>query len=397
MSWQTCDIMEARRCFIEDVQRGSLSVSEICRRHGISRKTGYKWMARYHGSGDQGLVDLSRKPINSPTRTASEIEGKVLKIRELHPCWGGRKIQRVLYNEGLSRELIPAASTITNILRRHGVLSQGTREGCSAFTRFERGSPNSLWQMDFKGHFAMDGAKRCYPLTVLDDHSRYNLVLEACQGEARSDVQPVLTKAFQRYGLPKEILCDHGSPCGSGSTPQGNKRGTPGLEVWLTRLGIKLIHGRVRHPQTQGKEERFHRTFKAEVIMRESLWRDLTHCQNEFNSWREVYNHKRPHEALGMETPGDRYQLSMRSFPSILPEEESFYLNDDVLRRVQSKGEINFKNGTFYVGQGYRGELIALRPIGELRWEVYHCWKRLGEIDLNKQIKRKKYYTSILP
>jgi len=389
--------MEARRYFIEDVQLGTLSIAEVCRRHGISRKTGYKWIARYHDNGDVGLKDHSRKPIHSPIRTSSKVEEKVLKIRELHPCWGGRKIRQILYNEGLCSELLPAASTISNILRRHGKLGQGTREGSSTFIRFERGSPNSLWQMDFKGHFAMDESKRCYPLTVLDDHSRYNLVLEACRGEARKDVQPVLTRAFQRYGLPKEILCDHGNPWGTGFDSQGKKCGTPGFEVWLTRLGIKLIHGRVRHPQTQGKEERFHRTLKAEVIMRESLWRDLTHCQKEFNSWREIYNHKRPHEALGMKTPGDRYQLSPRNYPSILPEEESFYLSDDVLRRVQSKGEINFKNGTFFVGQGYKGELIALRPIEELRWDVYHCWKRLGEIDLNKQIKRKKYYTSLLP
>lgn len=397
MSWQICDIMEARQSFIEDVLRNSLSMAEVCRRHGISRKTGYKWLDRYRLYGVDGLKDESKRPRSSPAQTSAEVEAKVLAIRELHPCWGGRKIRKVMQNEGLSIELLPAASTITNILRRNGKLGGGTREGVATYTRFERGAPNELWQMDFKGHFAMDGSQRCYPLTVLDDHSRYNLVLEACLNESRKGVQEILTRAFKRYGLPKEILCDHGSPWGSGFDSQGRKYGTPGFEVWLTRLGIRLIHGRVRHPQTQGKEERFHRTFKAEVLMRESLWRDLTHCQNEFNSWREIYNHKRPHESLDMETPGNRYQLSARCYPEILPPEESFYLEDDELRKVQSKGEINFQSGSFYIGAGYTGELIALRPTGELKWDVYHCWKRLGHIDLRKQIKRKSYYTRLLP
>ena len=395
MSWQICDIMKARNSFIEDCGRGSLSIAEVCRRHGISRKTGYKWLTRYHQKGVEGLVDASRRPLHSPLKSSRAIEEEVLKVRAEHPCWGGRKIRRVLINEGFDAGGVPAASTVTNILRRHGKLGAGMRGNATAFKRFERGEPNDLWQMDFKGHFGMDRGRRCYPLTVLDDHSRYNLVLEACKGESIGHVQPVLKRAFMRYGLPRQILCDHGNPWGNGLNEFGRLIGTPRLVVWLTRLGVQVIHGRVRHPQTQGKEERFHRTLKAEVLTSELLWRNHAHCQDRFDSWREVYNHKRPHEALDMETPSCRYKLSSRSCPEELPAPESFYLEGDHLRRVKSKGEITFRNRFFHIGNAYRGEMIALRRVGELQWDIYHCWKCLGTADLSLKPKQKGRYHSI--
>lgn len=381
--------------FIEDWARDSLSMSEVCRRHGISRKTAYKWVERYKNGGSKELADKSRRPINSPLRSSELIEQAVVKVRNEHPCWGGRKIRKVLLNEGMAEDLTPAASTISNILRRHNLLGAGTRSGAPNIQRFERNEPNDLWQMDFKGYFGMDNGRRCYPLTVLDDHSRYNLILEACSSETTLTVQPILERTFIRYGMPREILCDHGNPWGKGLNKFGEMRGTPKLVVWLTRLGVRVIHGRVRHPQTQGKEERFHRTLKAEVIMSEQLWRDHAHCQKEFNNWREVYNHKRPHEALDMETPSTRYSLSNRSYPEKLPLADSFYLEDDDLRRVKSKGEITYKNRFFHIGNAYVGEVIALRRIGERKWEVYHCWKSLGIVDLTLPAKKKGRYHSI--
>ena len=395
MGWQICDLMKARMMFIEDCERGSLSMTEVCRRHGISRKTGYKWLARYQQKGFEGLADESRRPRQSPFKSSELIEQSVLAVRAEHPCWGGRKIRRVLINEGMAPGEAPAASTVTNILRRHGKLGAGTREGAPDFKRFERREPNDLWQMDFKGHFAMDMGRRCHPLTVLDDHSRYNLVLEACRGESIRDVKPVLESAFRRYGLPRQILCDHGNPWGKGLNEFGEIAGTPALVVWLTRLGVHVIHGRVRHPQTQGKEERFHRTLAAEVIRSEELWRNHRHCQEAFDSWRVIYNHKRPHESLGMETPSERYRLSERSYPELLPPPESFYLEDDELRRVKSKGEITFRNRFFHVGNAYRGEVIALRRTGEQRWDIYHCWKRLGTADFSLPAKAKGRYHTI--
>lgn len=383
--------MESRANFISDYHRGQLSFSELCRRHGISRKTGYKWLSRYKESGAEGLADRSRRPLSHPKHSSEATEQAVVSIRREHPVWGGRKIRRVMANEGFE-EPLPAPSTVSNILRRHGLLGDGTRAGSKPVQRFERAEPNDLWQMDFKGWIRLGNGKRCHPLTILDDHSRYNISLEACSRENERTVRPLLTKAFRRYGLPRQILCDHGSPWGTGMNELGQQIGTPKLEVWLMRLGIELIHGRVRHPQTQGKEERFHRTLKAEVLDRESLWRDLTHCQNAFNHWQQIYNEKRPHDSLDEQTPSCRYRLSVRSYPEELPNPESFYLKEDELRTVKSKGEITFKNHFFYIGSAYTGSPVALRHRAAGVWEVYYCWKSLGLIDINKTHKQKGRY-----
>jgi transposase InsO family protein len=174
MSWLTKNLMEARNEFIEDLRSGVLTMSEVCRRHGISRKTGYKWQQRHEKGGPSALMDESRKPHISPLKTCVKLEEAVLQIRKEHPVWGGRKIRRVLYNGGIPRDDLPAASTITNILRRHDMLGEGTRMGSVNVQRFERETPNDLWQMDFKGHFQTSRSGRCYPLTVLDDATRYN-------------------------------------------------------------------------------------------------------------------------------------------------------------------------------------------------------------------------------
>jgi len=394
MPWKICNQMESRRYFISDHLRGQLSFSELCRRHGISRKTGYKWLTRYKQSGFSGLCDRSRKPRSSPSRSSDGTEQAVLTVRKEHPVWGGRKIRRVMLNEGIEAT-VPAPSTISNILRRHGLLGCGTREGSKPLQRFERAEPNDLWQMDFKGWIGLGNGKRCYPLTILDDHSRYNISLEACGSEKERTVRPRLQKAFRRYGLPRQILCDHGSPWGTGVNESGQQTGTPKLEVWLMRLGVELIHGRVRHPQTQGKEERFHRTLKAEVLKRESLWRDLWHCQKAFDHWQQIYNEKRPHDSLNEQTPSIRYRLSTRSYPERLPDPESFYLKEDELRTVKSKGEITFKNHFFYIGSAYTGSAVALRPSAAGVWDVYYCWKHIGTVDLNNVSKKKGRYHSI--
>ena len=389
MSWGVCDLMKAREDFLTDVKLGGLPFAKLCRRHEISRKTGYKWLARQGGEGEaMVLEDRSRKPLKSPSQTSAAMEERVLAVRREHPCWGGRKIVKVLANEGVEGPL-PAPSTVTNILRRHGLLGGGMREGAKTFQRFERPEPNDLWQMDFKGHFGLAGGARCHPLTVLDDHSRYNLVLQACAGETREVVQKLLEEAFRRYGLPRQILCDHGSPWGTGLRDDGRAYGRTGMCYWLARLGIDLIHGRPRHPQTQGKEERFHRTLDVEVLRRESLWRDLGHCQEEFDRWSGIYNRKRPHDSLELDRPVDRYRLSQRSYPERLAEVESFYLAGDELRKVRSKGEINFGNRTFAIGSALTGEVVALRAAGDGCHEVYYCWKRLGKIDLQLAVKGK--------
>jgi transposase InsO family protein len=375
MRFREVSAMDQRRELVVFAAREGANIRELCRRFRVSPTTAYKWRERYRRAGLAGLVDRSRRPKASPLQTSAAIEAKVLELRERsNNVWGGRKIKRALEDRGEAD--IPAASTITAILRRHDRLNESSAaEHPGPWRRFERESPNELWQMDFKGHFAMHSG-RCHPLTALDDHSRYNLVLSACADEQGQTVRRHLEEAFRRYGLPLAMLMDGGPPW---SDPGGDHTR---LSVWLMRLGVRVLHGRPRHPQTQGKEERFHRTFKAEVVSGRSF-RDLADCQRAFDEWRPRYNHERPHDALGMATPAQRYRPSSRSFPDVLPPIE--YAPDDQVRKVDSDGFISFKNRPRRISKALRGELIALRPSGEDGvFAVHYCAHRITTIDLRQ-------------
>lgn len=373
MPWQEVTPMSQRRDFIALATAPGANVSELCRRFGISRKTGNKWLARFRELGPKGLENRSKRPHSSPRKVAQAVEAKVLSLRAKHPAWGGRKLRARL--KALGQPDVPAASTITAILDRNGQLDEQRRE-TRDWQRFEHEAPNRLWQMDFKGHFQTDGP-RCHPLTLLDDHSRFSLCLKALGNERSTSVQETLSEVFRRYGLPERILADNGSPWGDDPDSPHTI-----LTVWLLRLGVKISHGRPYHPQTQGKEERFHRTLKAEVI-RHGRFRDLEDAQKQFDRWREVYNHERPHEALGLAVPASRYQASKRSFPESLPPVE--YDSGEIVRRVCSNGRITYKNRLLKVGKAFRGYPVVLRPTqqdGE--FGVFFCNEQVKTLDLRQ-------------
>ena len=373
MPWMEVSTVSARCEFLQWAVSGKLPFSVLCQRFGISRKTGYKWLHRYEAEGFDGLQDRSRRPIRSPSRTASAIEMAVLAERDAHPVWGGRKIRARLRMQGFSS--VPSPSTITAILKRHGLIDPAESQKRQAFQRFEHEAPNVLWQMDFKGHFPTRQG-RCHPLTVLDDHSRFSIGIQACDNERGVTVQRHLTRMFDRYGLPERMLMDNGPPFGAAGMGDYTV-----LTVWLIRLGIAITHGRPYHPQTQGKEERFHRTLKAEVL-RDRTWRDLAHCQHAFDQWRDVYNLERPHQALDMMVPAHRYRPSSQSFPPTLPPIE--YGPDDAVRKVQGKGEIHFRGRVFRISRGLFGQAVGLRPTADDgQFDVYFCHQRVGQIDLN--------------
>ena len=372
MPWKVNDTMSLRSEFVLLAGKEGSNFAELCRRFGISRKAGYKWIRRYSEEGVEGLKDRSRRPGNSPAKTPEDIETQVIALRDDHPAWGGRKLHARLVNQGYGG--VPAASTITGILRRYGRLDPAESYKHKAWQRFEHPAPNCLWQMDFKGHFPMSKG-RCHPLTVLDDHSRYSLGVYACGNERTETVRESLTQIFRRYGLPDQMLMDNGSPWGD----DGRTRFTP-LTVWLLRLGVKTSHGRPYHPQTQGKDERFHRTLKAEVL-RYQHFSDLSHCQREFDAWRQIYNHERPHEALGNQVPADRYRVSPRSFPSKLPTIE--YDWADTVRKVGEKGVLSYQGQVFKIPRAFKGYKVALRPTeidGVL--DVVFCSYTVSKIDL---------------
>jgi transposase InsO family protein len=303
------------------------------------------------------------------------MEEAVLGVRDEHPCWGGRKIRRRLVN--LGKEGVPSASTITEILRRHGRIEKEASRRAAPGRRFEHARPNDLWQMDFKGHFGLTAGGRCHPLTVLDDHSRFALALHACGNEQGSTVQVVLTAVFRRYGLPWAMLMDNGSPWGNDEV----HRHTP-LTVWLMEQGIRISHGRPYHPQTQGKDERFHRTLEAELL-RGREFSDLEDCQVHFDPWREMYNTERPHEALELAVPASRYQVSPRRFVETPVEWD--YGPAAVTRKVYDQGCISFRGREHKVGRAFQGRRVGLRPLDQDgRFGVYFCRTKIHEIDLRE-------------
>jgi len=386
MPWKLPTTMTLRLEFVNLARAENANLSELCRRFGISRKTGYKWLARYATGNAPALEDRSRRPRRSPGRTPETMCQRLRELRAAHPAWGARKLRRRLADLGVQD--LPAASTIGGLLQRDGYIA-ATGGQPHPYVRFERACPNELWQMDFKGHVALSRGGRCHPLTLLDDHARYLLGLRACARENDATVRPHLQEIFERYGLPENLLCDNAAPW------SGNRGEWTPLAIWLVRLGIRVLHGRPYHPQTQGKEERFHRTLQAEIFSRTDL-RDLDHSQEAFDQWRPVYNQERPHEALAMATPASRYTPSARSLPKHLPPIE--YSPGDLTFTVKGKGEITWKNRTYYLGNGFAKQPIALRPhVTDGLYAVFFCQQRLGWIDLHQPpAKSKNHYLNLL-
>lgn len=371
MPWQECSIMSSRQEFLSLVSQPGSNFSRLCQRFGISRKTGYKWRQRSQQGDGRDLGDRSRRPQHSPLRTAAKIEGQVLAIHDQY-TWGARKVAHCLERD---QQITLAKSTVHSILQRHGRVTDEPQPASGSYQRFEQERPNQLWQMDFKGHYALGNGERCHPLTVLDDHSRYSLCLQACRNEQTGTVQDGLTATFRRYGLPERMLMDNGSPWGH----DREHHHTP-LTVWLLHLGIGVSHSRPYHPQTQGKDERFHRSLKAEALGRR-MFGDFIQMQTRFDEWRHCYNHVRPHEALAMAVPASRYRVSQRAFPEQLPNFE--YGAVDQVRKVQTDGKIFFRNREFRVGKAFRGYPVALRPtLEDGLYEVYFATHRITAIDL---------------
>lgn len=371
MPWPRGEKALLRSEFVSFAQFPTTTFRDLCQRFGIRRKTGYKWLARAQADPAAPLVDRSRQPHHWPFRTSVGIEQAVLRVRDANPAWGGRKIQRVLRNRGYAT--VPVPSTITAVLRRHDRLSSAVTAARHRWQRFEEPAPNELWQMDFKGPFTICQSL-CHPLTVLDDHSRFALCLQACAHQEGATVQAALTTVFRRYGLPQRMCMDNGVPWGTGSP-----LALTHLSVWLIRLGITVSHSRFCHPQTQGKDERFHRTLEVELL-RGHPFRSLAHCQRAFDRWRYKYNHDRPHDALALEVPLARYQPSPRRFPTALPAIE--YSPDDQVRKVQDKGEISFQGRVLRLSRALRGQPVGLRPTArDGCFEVYFCHQKLMELD----------------
>lgn len=369
MPWREVSVMEARQEFVALALLEGSNRRELCRRFGIHPDTGYKWLKRW---ASEGLADRSRRPHRSPWRSDAAIEARIVALREEHPAWGARKLARCLERAGVA---CPAPSTVHAILQRHGCIV-APAGGPAAHRRFEKPAPNLLWQMDFKGHVPLGDGTRCHPLTIVDDHSRYAIGLDACGDERESTVQSRLERVFRCYGLPEAFFVDNGTPWGDASGQHWTRFG-----VWLLKLGIDLLHSRPYHPQSRGKNERFHRTLKAEVFAFERF-RDLTDVQRAFDRWRVVYNSDRPHQALDQDVPASRYRPSQRAMPARLPPVE--YAAGEIVRTVgTTKAYISFKGRLWKVPQAFCGERVAIRPRAtDGHYGIFFGAHPIAELDL---------------
>jgi len=347
MPFKEKTIVDERNEFVRRVLAHEATKAALCREYGISRPTGDNWLLR-HAQGEP-LTDRGRAPHRVPNKTDAAVEAQIVALRTKHPALGAKKLHKML--APVLGDALPAVSTVNEILKRNGCISAAASAAATPYKRFERSRPNDLWQMDFKGHFALDNGQRCHPLTVIDDHSRFGICLDAKLCETRAEVEQSLLRAFRAYGLPRQILCDNGSPWGNSQTFSYTK-----LEIWLLELDIHPIHGRVRHPQTQGKDERFNGTLKREhlaFLPPESL--DLT--QQHFDEFLRFYNFERPHHALGLDVPASRYYASERKMADAVCEWD---YAGGTLRTVKSTGYLAFQGQGYFLSEALGGKTVCL-------------------------------------
>jgi transposase InsO family protein len=364
MPWKVTPVLELRKVFVQQVLVLRRAVAAVCREHGISRKTAYKWLARHRGDPQIPLADRSRRPKRAPRRTSTEIETHVVEVRNRFG-WGSRKIRAVLLAQGVA---VPSVPTVNAILQRHGLITSTQRMEQPPPQFFTHSQPNELWQCDHKGPREV-ARQKIYSLTVIDDHSRFLLALHPCLDVTMKTAFAALWSVFGEFGLPERILCDNAF----GSLHQVPK--TPSwFEAQLIRLGIRPIHGRPYHPQTQGKVERLHGTLEREVwphVRHDSL----EHFAHDVDRWRtEIYNPLRPHEALNDQPPLARFRPSPRPRPDRLPEIE--YPAGSVLRKVDSTGRIGWKTYRILAGAGLTGEYVRVEE-RDHDIAVFYAWKQI--------------------
>ena len=346
MPWECKTVEEQRREFAEAAKE-TKNFSALCREFGITRKTGYKWVERYKENAD--LLDKSRKPFTVTNRTPIETEERIVVLRAENPGWGAKKLKEVLERQGHE---IPCVKTVNNILNRYGCISAEESRKHQAFTRFEKEHCNEMWQTDFKGEFRMADNNYCYPLNIFDDHSRFVIKIAPALSTANK-VIPAFRSAFCEYGMPNSVLSDNGAQFA------GFRQGYTRFEKWLMNHDVLPIHGRIKHPQTQGKIERFHRTMQEELL-KHTVMENIDDANNKFQLWREKYNNIRPHEALGMKCPAEVYIPSSRAYSDEVSPYE--YGGQFHVIKVNSWGYARFDKWQVYLSETMINEYIEFRP-----------------------------------
>lgn len=374
MPWkQTCAVQQ-RNAFVHDVLAGIAGKAELCRRYGISRPTGDKWLDRFEDLGVRGLVDRCSAPHRHPNEVPLELVAMIVNLRRQRATWGPRKLRAYLQRH-YERVKWPAASTIGQILRRHEL--SGVRKRChrtppytQPFAGYDR--PNAVWCADFKGWFATGDGDCCHPLTISDGFSRYLVRCQAMDTQRGPGVRKVFESAFRQYGLPGAIRTDNGSPLASRTVG-----GLSQLSIWWLKLGIVPERIEPGKPQQNGRHERMHLMLKQETAS--PAEGTLRRQQRRFDTFRGEYNRQRPHEALGQRPPAELYEPSSRRYPSKLPEVE--YPEASEVRIVQTTGTISWRKRMFYLSQTLARERVGLEPVSEGIWLIRFCPLAIGVLD----------------
>ena len=375
MAWNERTVEIMREEFVLRVLAQEASKAALCREYGISRPTGDKWIERFQEG--QSMSDRSRAPLTCPGRTEAAVEAEIIRIRRLHPALGAVKLRKIMSDAGYTN--LPCARTFNNIFRRNGLIQREDSYAATPYRRFEKSEPNEMWQADLKGDFRMENGLRCHPLNIIDDCTRFNLCIEALTNETFNAVKPVMERLFKEYGLPFSFLCDNGNPWGTAQS-----LGYSRFEVWLMELGVLTLHGRPRHPQTQGKEERFNRSFTRECL-KGKVFSDTKQAQTYFDEYRIFYNEIRPHFALDLDVPARHYMPSAKQMPEKI--EPWDYGQEYQLCKVKETGYFNYMGQGFFLSEAFGGKTIAVRE-SHLPGQITLVFRqfKIGRIDLDNRV-----------
>jgi transposase InsO family protein len=374
MPWLETDPMDQRLQFITDYQRGLYSMTELCARYAISRKTGYACLERYAAHGRAGLAPRSRAPHTCPHRIAAALAALLCATRRNHPDWGAGKLLDYLgpRHPGITW---PAVSTVNDLLGRHGLLAKRRRRRPAqhpGVVPLVTHAPNDLWTADFKGQFRTRDGISCYPLTIADQHSRYLLTCHGLPSTHGVGAQRIFAHAFRTYGLPHAIRTDNGVPFATSGI-----HGLSRLNVWWMRLGIQ--HQRIHpgRPQQNGAHERMHKTLKRRAIRPPRT--DAAAQQRAFNHFRTEYNEERPHASLGGQTPASHYRASPRPYPRCLPPQE--YPGHFLVKKITTAGTFRFQHRLLFLAHSLTGHHIGLEETDDGIWSIYFNSALLAKLD----------------